>query len=224
MSEPVPEELVRSIIDAINKRLTPTFSRINQELNELRDRVNQIEARVRSIQSDFIQTFTRSVIQVRLSELSQEFTNYIGSTLKDITQTLKTIQLDIQSLKSFLPDFEKYSGSLSKIIEDSVRSTLSELRLPEVNVESISKSISLRVNEVLQTSFSSFIKKVDNIVENLNKFVNDLNDVRKTIQTLTKRLDNIERRVEEVAQYVDVFEELRRVVEESRQRRGEEVQ
>ncbi len=224
MSEPVPEELVRSIIDAINKRLTPTFSRINQELNELRDRVNQIEARVRSIQSDFIQTFTRSVIQVRLSELSQEFTNYIGSTLKDITQTLKTIQLDIQSLKSFLPEFEKYSGSLSKIIEDSVRSTLSELRLPEVNVESISKSISLRVNEVLQTSFSSFIKKVDNIVENLNKFVNDLNDVRKTIQTLTKRLDNIERRVEEVAQYVDVFEELRRVVEESRQRRGEEVQ
>jgi len=224
VSEPVPEELVRSIIDAINKRLTPTFSRINQELNELRDRVNQIEARVRSIQSDFIQTFTRSVIQVRLSELSQEFTNYIGSTLKDITQTLKTIQLDIQSLKSFLPDFEKYSGSLSKIIEDSVRSTLSELRLPEVNVESISKSISLRVNEVLQTSFSSFIKKVDNIVENLNKFVNDLNDVRKTIQTLTKRLDNIERRVEEVAQYVDVFEELRRVVEESRQRRGEEVQ
>ena len=224
MSEPVPEELVRSIIDAINKRLTPTFSRINQELNELRDRVNQVEARVRSIQSDFIQTFTRSVIQVRLSELSQEFTNYIGSTLKDITQALKTIQLDIQSLKSFLPEFEKYSGSLSKIIEDSVRSTLSELRLPEVNVESISKSISLRVNEVLQTSFSSFIKKVDNIVENLNKFVNDLNDVRKTIQTLTKRLDNIERRVEEVAQYVDVFEELRRVVEESRQRRGEEVQ
>jgi len=224
VSEPVPEELVRSIIDAINKRLTPTFSRINQELNELRDRVNQVEARVRSIQSDFIQTFTRSVIQVRLSELSQEFTNYIGSTLKDITQALKTIQLDIQSLKSFLPEFEKYSGSLSKIIEDSVRSTLSELRLPEVNVESISKSISLRVNEVLQTSFSSFIKKVDNIVENLNKFVNDLNDVRKTIQTLTKRLDNIERRVEEVAQYVDVFEELRRVVEESRQRRGEEVQ